>query len=123
MTTPSKRFYFASKVRHAQRWRDLNGRGFTITSTWIYEAGEGQTADYAKLAVRCLEEIRDSDAVLLYCEPGEVLNGALIECGAALALGIPVRCIGDCKSISRVFRSHPLWSEHPSLAAATVLYV
>ena len=48
-------------------------------------------------------------------EPGELLKGALIEVGVALAHGIPVYCVGDCESISRVFRAHPLWHSVRSL--------
>ncbi len=110
--------YIASKTSHAWRWRALRERGHRINATWIDEAGEGQSSDYADLAERCVNEAAQADAVLLYCEPGEVLKGALIEVGAALAAGKEVRCVGDCPSISRVFRTHPRWRECASLADA-----
>lgn len=103
--------YFASKTKHAPRWQALRASGVPTASTWIDEAGEGQTADYAELSERCVSEISCASAVLLYCEPGELLKGALIEVGIALASGTPVLCVGQCDSLSRVFRMHPLWRE------------
>jgi hypothetical protein len=110
--------YFASKVTHAPRWRALRDRGVPIISSWIDEAGEGQTADYRELSARCLVEIADATAVLLYCEPGEILKGALLEVGAALMSDTPVLCVGECANLSRVFRRHRLWFEFATLEAA-----
>ena len=103
--------YTASKTTHAEKWRRLRARGHDIISTWIDEAGEGQSADYAELAQRCIDEAAAADITILYCQPGEILKGALLEAGAALAAGKEVRCVGDCESISRVFRKHPRWIE------------
>lgn len=110
--------YFASKVTHAPRWRALRDGGVQTISSWIDEAGEGQTADYRELSARCLAEIADATAVLLYCEPGEILKGALLEVGAALMNGTPVLCVGECPSLSRVFRKHRLWFEFATVEAA-----
>lgn len=115
-----ERLYVASKTTHAARWRELRARGVLVVASWIDEAGEGESADYADLATRCIEEAASADATLLYCEPGEVLKGALVEVGAALAAGKQVRCVGDCGSISRVFKKHPLWREYPSIEAAAL---
>ena len=110
--------YVASKTKYAEMWRLLRAH-MQINSTWIDEAGEGQTASYSELATRCLNEVEKSCAVVLYCKPGDVLKGALIEVGAALALGIPVYCVGACDSLSRVFVRHPLWRKCSSLHDAT----
>ena len=110
--------YVASKVKHAEMWRKLRKSGESIVSTWIDEAGEGQTTDYGELAVRCLSEIGTATALILYCEPGETLKGALMEAGVALASGVPVYCVGTCESISRVFIHHPLWHISESLEDA-----
>lgn len=111
--------YVASKVKHAAMWKAVRQyllpKNHAITSTWIDEAGEGETASYTELATRCISEIAASDVLILYCEPGELLKGALIEVGAALALGKKVAVVGDCESLSRVFKSHGLWSEHESI--------
>lgn len=113
-----KTFYTASKVKHAPLWRSLRKRGYPINSTWIDEAGEGESADYSELATRCVNEIRSADFILLYCKPGQLLKGALIEAGIALALGKEVRCVGNCHTISRVFKSHPLWKKFPNILTA-----
>lgn len=118
MYVPTKGIYFASKVRHAPRWQALRDSGVPTVSTWIDEAGEGQTLDYAELSMRAIAEIGRATALLLYCEPGEILKGALIEAGAALANGTPVLCVGQCGSLSRVFRKHPLWAECDTVQAA-----
>lgn len=110
--------YTASRTVHAPRWLALRDRGVRINATWIDEAGEGQSVDFSALAVRSLSEASSADILLLYCEGGERLKGALVEVGAALAAGKEVRCVGDCPSISRVFRAHPRWRDFPSVEAA-----
>jgi hypothetical protein len=117
MPNKDPRVYVASKVKHAPMWKHLRIH-MGIVSSWIDEAGEGQTADYFELSQRFLAEIKASDAVVLYCEPGDILKGALLECGAALAFGLPVYCVGVCPSISRVFIQHPLWHTCGSLSDA-----
>jgi hypothetical protein len=114
----SVKVYTASKVKHAHLWLGLREQGLQVVATWIDEAGEGQTTSYQELAERCVQEVKTADLVLLYCEPEELLKGALVEAGAALAFGKPVLCVGDCPSISRVFRSHPLWIALPTMDAA-----
>ena len=89
-----------------------------MISTWIDESEPGQTSDFTSLASRCIAEASRADYVLLYCEPGEVLKGALIEAGAALASGKRVLCVGTCSNLSPVLRHHPLWSEHPTVEEA-----
>jgi hypothetical protein len=113
-----KGIYFASKTKHAPRWQALRDAGVTTTSTWIDEAGEGQTENYTELSERCVSEIFRSRAVLLYCEPGEILKGALVEVGIALASDTPVFCVGQCDTLSRVFRRHILWHEYETIEAA-----
>lgn len=110
--------YFASKTGHAPKWRALRDAGVSICSSWIYEAEEGQTDSYAELSDRSMREIAGAAAVLLYCEPGELLKGALIEVGGALMIGKPVLCVGDCECLSRVFRKHRLWREFQSVPDA-----
>lgn len=113
-----KKYYVASKVKHASMWRKFRDGGIAILSTWIDEAGEGQTGDYSELSQRCIREIERCHAVVLYCEPGEILKGALIEVGAALAMNKEIRCVGSCESLSRVFSEHPNWIECSSVTEA-----
>jgi hypothetical protein len=86
--------YVASKTRHAQMWKDLRAAGWPIISTWIDEAGEGESASLSDLWRRCITESMSADAMLLYCADGDVLKGAWIELGAALAHGRKVFAVG-----------------------------
>lgn len=91
--------YTASRVRHAQKWLDAREKGYPIISTWIDEAGPGETADMGELWIRCIHEARTADVVILYREDGEMLKGALVEVGAALGAGVPVLTVG-CDDLS-----------------------
>lgn len=107
--------YTASKTIHASKWRNLRANGMRINSTWIDEAGQGETASFEDLWRRCVHEASTADAILLYREPDEVLKGAFIEAGAALSNGVPVYAVG-CDEFS--FVSHPLATQYPTLSAA-----
>ena len=56
-------------------------------STWIDDAWMGVTIDHAELWVRSIREAISADVCLLYVEDGEILKGALVELGAAIAAG------------------------------------
>lgn len=86
--------YIASKTKHADRWRLLRSDGVPIISTWIDEAGVGETADFHDLWSRCLTESASCSVLVSYREPGELLKGGWVEIGAALANGIPVYAVG-----------------------------
>lgn len=112
------KIYTASKVKHADTWKALRSGGYEIVSTWIDEAGEGESTDRADLAKRCIQECKDADCVLIYTEPGEYLKGAFIEIGAALASDREIYAVGPVLPDTSVFRSHPRWHQHESLVAA-----
>ncbi|MGG7519648.1 hypothetical protein ACQ3G6_17370 [Allorhizobium undicola] len=87
--------YIASKTRHADRWRKLRDKlGEPVISTWIDEAGVGETSDFADLWRRCILEASTAQVLIVYMEPGEVLKGAWVEVGAALASGVQVLAVG-----------------------------
>jgi len=113
-----KPFYVASKVKHAKFWRSVRAQGYPVISTWIDKVSEGRSNDFAELADRCIKEIKQSSFLLLKAGQGELLKGALIEAGAALAFGIEVRCVGRCASLSKVFKSHPNWKQYPTVTDA-----
>lgn len=102
--------YTASKTRHAEKWRRLRAGDprFRINSTWIDEAGVGQTADWADLWKRCVNEAAGADALLLYVEEGDHLKGALVEVGAALAFDTPVYVVGQTGDAGT-------WPAHPAV--------
>jgi hypothetical protein len=112
------KIYIASKTKHAQKWIKLLRRGHNIISTWILEAGEGESTDLTGLSIRCIVEATEADVLILYCENGELLKGALLEAGAALGAGKEVRQVGDCQSISKVLANHPNWHLYDSLVEA-----
>ena len=57
-----------------------------VKSSWIDEAGAGETEDIADLWARVLREVEACDRLVLYVEADDFpLKGALIEVGAALA--------------------------------------
>jgi hypothetical protein len=104
------RAYIASKTKHAARWRALREQGFNIISTWIDEAGPGESSNLSDLATRRIDEARTADRLILYCEPEDVpLKGALIEIGAALSAGVLVYVVGYCDSLQTALAKHPLW--------------
>lgn len=85
--------YIASKVIHADRWRTV-AAAHPISSSWIYEAGQGETTDFDDLWRRCMTEAANSKALVIYREPGEVMKGAWAELGVALSHGVPVHAVG-----------------------------
>lgn len=98
-------FYVASKTRHAPIWRKFRTLGEPIISTWIDEAGEGETTDYADLWLRCIGEATKATALILYAEEGDLLKGGFVEAGAALAASVPVIAVGP---VAGTFVHHPL---------------
>lgn len=48
--------YVASKTKHAHIWKRYRDLDFPIVSTWIDEAGEGETTDLSDLWIRCIRE-------------------------------------------------------------------
>jgi hypothetical protein len=87
--------YIASKTRHARRWQLLAAAGVPICSTWIYEAGPYETKDWTELWARCVREASTATAFILYREADdEILKGAYLELGAALASGVTCWYVG-----------------------------
>lgn len=98
--------YVASKVRHAQIWRDLRAQGWRINSTWIDEAAKGQTKDHAELWKRCIQEVSAAAVLVVYRAPGDEMKGGLVEVGAALATSTRVYAVGHW-TIDHTWLKHP----------------
>lgn len=92
--TERRGIYIVSKIRHAERWKELRIAGFHIVSTWIDEAGPGESSDLNDLWRRCLREVSHCQVLIAYREKGEILKGGWVEIGAALSSGIPVYAVG-----------------------------
>jgi hypothetical protein len=84
--------YVASRSRHAPMWKQYRREGYVIGSTWIDEAGEGETKSYSEFWERVAREIRESAALVLFVEVDDEkgMQGAFVEVGMALAAGIRV---------------------------------
>jgi hypothetical protein len=96
VTPQTTRIYVASKTRHAKLWKEWrNSQSMPIVSTWIDEAGEGETSDWNDLWNRCVTEAKTASAIVVLRDPGDTLKGALVEIGAALSAGVPVFYVGD----------------------------
>ena len=113
------KIYVASRASipaRAALWRDLRDRhDARIISSWIDEAGAGETEDFADLWARILREVEACDRLVLYVEADDFpLKGALIEVGAALALGKAVWVIGMGIALEeRSCRPIGSWINHP----------
>jgi hypothetical protein len=112
--------YVASRASVPDRpamWRDLrDGHGWRISSSWIDEAGEGETADFGELWTRIEGEVRQSDGLILYAHADDFpLKGALVEAGIAIGMGKPVAVVLSGPSILEPRSLRPLgsWAKHP----------
>lgn len=106
--------YVASRATVPERsamWRKFRDAGIPITSTWIDEAGPGETENFEELWLRIFGEIRASRYLVLYAEPDDFpLKGALIEAGIAIGLGKPVIvCLPGVKLEARSQRPIGSW--------------
>lgn len=111
-------FYVASRASIPARsamWRLLRSSGWNIISTWIDEAGEGETDDFTKLWTRIGAEISHADALVLYAEKNDFpLKGALIEVGMAIGMAKPVYvCLPGITLDGLTDRPVGSWIRHP----------
>jgi hypothetical protein len=111
--------YIASRTYRAARWRRLRDvEGWQITSSWIDEAGAGESPDLGNLWSRVEAEIARSKLLILYVEMEDFpLKGALIEVGMAIASPIPVRIVAPGVILDPVsFRPLGSWVRHPRVS-------
>jgi len=88
-----KGIYIASKIHHAAKWRDFRAAGYPIISTWInYEEA---VTDYKALWDDCINECMNCNILIVYREPGDNLQGSLVEVGVALGNNAPVIAVGE----------------------------
>ena len=124
---PSVGTYIASRASLPERsaaWRRLRDvDGWKITSSWIDEAGVGETLDLGALWARIEAEVSRSERLILYVEPEDFpLKGALIEVGMAIAHRIPIRVVAPGVVLEpRSFRPIGSWVRHPLVAFADTM--
>ncbi len=99
--------YGTSKTKHAARWKALRAAGVPIISTWIDDAGAGETSDWGDLWCRCIDEAARATALVAFNDDGEAPNGSLLEIGAALGGGTHVYAVG--------FGPEHTWQDHPGV--------
>jgi len=117
----------ASLPARAARWKHLRDvEGCHIISSWIDEAGEGETDDFGELWVRIEAEVKSAERVIVYAEPDDFpLKGAYVEAGIAISAGVPIFVVTpgveieprSCRPIGS-WISHPLVNVVPSIEAA-----
>jgi len=108
------KFYVASRVKHAEMWKALRAKNYPIISTWIDEAGDGETGDFAELWERITKEISKSDGLILYVENEDFpLKGAFVEVGIAIAFNRPIFVVlPGVKLEGRTMRPVGSWLKH-----------
>lgn len=111
--------YVASRASIPARpkmWRAFRDIvGWRISSTWIDEAGEGETLDFTSLWHRIENEIRISDGLILYAENEDFpLKGAFVEVGMAIGMQKPVAVVLTSDIILEERSMKPLgsWVKH-----------
>jgi hypothetical protein len=116
--TTRKGIYIASRASLPERaaaWRELRAKGIHVTSSWIDEAGPGQTSDFGELWSRILAEVTSSAAIIVYAAKDDFpLKGTLVEAGMAIAAGVPVLVVLDGVELEpRSMRPIGSWIAHP----------
>ncbi len=111
-------YYVASRASVPERvemWKALRSSGVPIISTWIDEAGPGETTSFSELWERIAGEIRSSWGLVLFAEPGDFpLKGALVEVGLALGMDKRVAIIAPrVKLAGDSLRPIGSWIRHP----------
>jgi len=114
------KIYTASKLKHAKMWRDLcqANSSFIFHARWLKHNAIGTPDTPGHAAEFWRQDVQDviqSDAVMVYSENNEPLRGALVEAGVAIANGIPVYVIGDSNSYG-TWQYHSGVSRVPSLS-------
>lgn len=108
-------YYVASRVKHADYWKSLRVKGARIISTWIDEAGVGETSDLSKLWENISYQIYKSNGLVMRLEPDDFpLKGALVEAGMAIAFRKPIRIYAPNVVIEDIsYRPIGSWVKHP----------
>lgn len=119
--------YVASRASIPERsamWRRLRDEGWQITSSWIDEAGEGETADFTDLWDRIMREIAAANKLVLFAETDDFpLKGAILEAGIAVGMGKPVVvCLPGVTLEGRTKRPIGSWISHRNVVRCDTLH-
>lgn len=120
------RLYVASRAtqRNADFWRSLRDvQGWRIISSWIDEAGPGETADMTALWLRIDAEIRTADGLIFLAFTGDApWKGAMVEAGMALARDLPVAVVDPSRDSSLRRAEIGSWLAHPRVTLHKDVY-
>lgn len=108
--------YIASKVKHAHLWSSAKFAGCHVASRWLDFNSKPNF-----LAEICVADMKVSNLLYIYTEPGEVHKGVLVELGLAIAMKIPVFISGPCDGFNDTFLEHSLvkrYATHDEAAIA-----
>ncbi len=112
--------YIASKLHHAERWRNLREQwrleGIDLHARWHDQAVIEQTTEVAPEDFHIFwlvdeEDVKCSQAVIIYGEELDKLRGALIEGGIAIGAGILTIVVGTSPDFGT-------WQYHPHVVRA-----
>ena len=125
-TRPMINVYIASILKYAKmfcdlrdEWKDKNihlyARWHDMAQLELDKSSELSPADFHIFWSVDEEDVRHSDALIVYGELNDNLRGALVEVGMAIALGKLVIVVGECKDFGT-------WQYHPSVVCANDFY-
>jgi hypothetical protein len=112
----------ASVEKYPREWRRLRSQGWPINSTWIDEAGPGETADMGELWQRIEREVRAANGVVLWAEAEDFpLKGAFVEVGMALGMGKRVAVYTTHCFENAQHKPFGSWMNHPLVTKCSSL--
>ena len=116
--------YIASKLYYAVRFQelrkewapkiDLHARWHDQAHLELSNSGELTPEDFHIFWQVDEEDVKTSQAVIIYGESQDKLRGALVEAGIAIGAGILTILVGDCEDFGT-------WQHHPTVARAISL--
>lgn len=106
------RVYTASKLAKYDLWKRLASEwpGIDLHARWYSQVEQGveeTPENAARFWVEDEMDVRTADAVLVYGDGDDHLQGALVEAGMGIALGTPVIVVGNY--------NYGNWVYHPSV--------
>lgn len=111
--------YVASKAsiaKYPEMWKKLRAEGWPIISTWIDEAGEGETSDWSELWQRMWGEVLDANGLVLWVEYEDPPHkGSLVEVGIALGDAKRIAVVSRTMTVPQIQEKVGSWIHHPAV--------
>jgi hypothetical protein len=122
MNTP---LYVASRASipaRSEMWRYLRDvQGWNIISTWIDEAGPGETADMCELWRRITKEVAKAKVLIAYIDRDDLPGkGVLVEIGMALAEDKLVILLLAGMTFAEAPKLVGSWFNHPNVRTFSI---